>query len=112
MHRLIHHSWPGNVRELENVIERSMVLSEGNELTTEFLPAELADRKSSQADELLFWDTLSIKINGKKLEKQLIIKALIKTKGNKTRASSLLEISLPALLYKIKEYGVNYDELR
>lgn len=112
MHRLIHHSWPGNVRELENVIERSMVLSEGNELTTEFLPPELADRKSSQADELLFWDTLSIKINGKKLEKQLIIKALIKTKGNKTRASSHLEISLPALLYKIKEYGVNYDELR
>jgi two-component system, NtrC family, response regulator AtoC len=111
MNRLIHHSWPGNVRELENVIERSMVLAEGNELTTEFLPPELADRKGSQAEELLFWDTLSIKTNGKKLEKQLIIKALIKTKGNKTRASSLLEISLPALLYKIKEYGVNYNEL-
>ncbi|MBC8316785.1 MAG: sigma-54-dependent Fis family transcriptional regulator [Desulfobulbaceae bacterium] len=111
MHRLIHHSWPGNVRELENVIERSMVLSEGNELTTEFLPGELADRQSSQTDELLFWDTLSIKINSKKLEKQLIVKALIKTKGNKTRAAALLELSLPALLYKIKEYDVNYEEL-
>lgn len=111
MHRLIHHSWPGNVRELENVIERSMVLSEGNELTTEFLPGELADRQSSQTDELLFWDTLSIKINSKKLEKQLIIKALVKTKGNKTRAASLLELSLPALLYKIKEYEVSYEEL-
>lgn len=111
MQRLAHHSWPGNVRELENVIERSMVLSEGNTLTTEFLPAELSHQTSSQREELLFWDTLSIKTNSKKLEKQLIMKALLKTRGNKTRAAAILEISLPALLYKIKEYGIDYDEL-
>lgn len=111
MQKLVQHPWPGNVRELENIIERSMVLSEGNTLTTEFLPPEMSHQARAQREELLFWDTLSIKINSKKLEKQLIVKALIKTRGNKTRAASLLEISLPALLYKIKEYDINTNEL-
>jgi two-component system response regulator AtoC len=111
LQRLVQHPWPGNVRELENIIERSMVLSEGDILTTKFLPPELSQQARTQREELLFWDTLSIKTNSKKLEKQLIIKALIKTRGNKTRAASLLEISLPALLYKIKEYRVDTDDL-
>ena len=40
------------------------------------------------------------------LERELITKALDETKGNKTKASHLLEISLPALLYKMKDYGL------
>jgi two-component system response regulator AtoC len=40
------------------------------------------------------------------LERELIVKALDETKGNKTKASKLLEISLPALLYKLKDYGL------
>ncbi len=103
---LVNYCWPGNVRQLENVIERSMVLSEKNILLSDTLSPELLSHSSTQREELLVWDEYSIKKNSKKLEKQLIIKALAETKGNKTKASSLLEISLPALLYKIKEYNV------
>lgn len=106
LQRLMNYSWPGNVRELENVVERSMVLSDKDILITEILPPEILLHSSESSDELFFWDEFSIKTNTKKLEKQLIIKALGETKGNKTRAAGLLEISLPALLYKIKEYNV------
>jgi two-component system response regulator AtoC len=103
----MNYNWPGNVRELENVVERSMVLAEKDVLTMEILPPELLRQSSGPArDDVFFWDEFSIKSNAKKLEKQLIIKALAETKGNKTKASSLLEISLPALLYKIKEYTI------
>lgn len=103
---LVNYCWPGNVRQLENVIERSMVLSESDTLTSQTLPPELLAHSSTQRDEIMAWDEFSIKSNSKKLEKQLIAKALAETKGNKTKAASLLEISLPALLYKIKEYQI------
>ncbi len=107
LQHLMNYNWPGNVRELENVIERSMVLAEENTLTSEILPPELLRQSgNSSGDDIFFWDEFSIKSNTKKLEKQLITKALIETKGNKTKAASLLEISLPALLYKIKEYSI------
>jgi len=107
LQRLMNYDWPGNVRELENVVERSMVLAEQDVLTTEILPPELLRQSgNSVRDDVFFWDEFSIKTNSKKLERQLIAKALAETKGNKTKASSLLEISLPALLYKIKEYNV------
>ncbi|MEA3547525.1 MAG: sigma-54 dependent transcriptional regulator [Thermodesulfobacteriota bacterium] len=108
---MMDYSWPGNVRELENVIERSMALSEQKILQLELLPPELLRDTGRPVDrpnnELFFQDEISIKKNSKKLEKILITKALTQTKGNKTRAAVLLEISLPALLYKIKEYRVN-----
>jgi two-component system response regulator AtoC len=108
LQRLMNYNWPGNVRELENVVERSMVLAEKDVLTMEILPPELLRQSSGPVrDDVFFWDEFSIKSNSKKLEKQLITKALAETKGNKTKASSLLEISLPALLYKIKEYTID-----
>ena len=107
---MMDYSWPGNVRELENVIERSMALSEQKILEMELLPPEILRDTGRPVDkpndELFFQDDVSIKKNSKKLEKILIKRALTETKGNKTRAAALLEISLPALLYKIKEYRI------
>ncbi|MCK5231983.1 MAG: hypothetical protein KAR13_17050, partial [Desulfobulbaceae bacterium] len=45
--------------------------------------------------------------NSRNLEKYLIVKTLDQTGGNKTRAAALLEISLPTILYKMKEYGLS-----
>ena len=52
----------------------------------------------------------SIKKMQRFLEEKLIRKALIKTHGNKTRAVKLLEISYPALLSKIEEYGIAHED--
>ena len=106
--RLMAFGWPGNVRELENVLERSMVLSDGLQLE-EHLFTDLGgppDRKKedSASDDSGQW---SIKRAQRQMEITLIRKALEETRGNRTAASRLLEISPRALLYKIKEYGIS-----
>ena len=97
--------WPGNVRELENVIERAMVMAGGRTIELEDLPPALQEAQTSP---LLPDDgALSIKEASRRLERELIRRALEKTGGNRTQAAKLLEISHPALLYKIKEYGLD-----
>jgi two-component system, NtrC family, response regulator AtoC len=104
LERLLEHSWPGNVRELENAIERSMVLSNGKEISADFLPKELLRLSGHETEENFYLTGNSIKRNTKRMERQLIALALAQTGGNKTKAAVLLELSLPALLYKMKEY--------
>ncbi len=110
MQVLMNYKWPGNVRELENIIERALVLTEHDTIQLEDLPVNLHSFEmppEAGEQEELVPESLSIKKNAKKMESKLISIALAKTKGNKTQAAQLLEISLPALLYKIKEYGLN-----
>lgn len=88
------YDWPGNIRELKNVIERSVILENGNELTTSTLPFNMqhaADAKSSSFE-------LAV------VEKQHIQKVLQHTNGNKTETARLLGIGLTTLYRKIEEY--------
>ena len=101
MRVLAEHSWPGNVRELENAIERALVLSEGGRIEVSHLPDLAAPRDDAAAG-----DTLSIKLRTSELEKTLIQRALERTRGNRTHAARLLELSHRALLYKIRAYGL------
>jgi len=103
---LMNYGWNGNVRELENVIERAIVLTESSQIQVENLPAEIESPREESKLNLLN-DELSIKKASRYLEIDLITKALQKTKGNHTHAAKLLEISHRALLYKIKEYGID-----
>lgn len=105
LERLLDYAWPGNVRELENVLERGMALADGPVLTVGSLPMELRVA-GRQAPEPIIGESLSIRANKQAMEKILISRALAETGGNKSRAAGLLEISLPALLYKIKEYEI------
>jgi two-component system, NtrC family, response regulator AtoC len=109
MRLLVDHDWPGNVRELENCVERAIVLCEGTHIEVEALPERLrrtsplpAVAPSGAEDD----GDLSIKRASRRSEESLIRRALQKTRGNRTRAAELLEISHRALLYKIKEYGI------
>jgi two-component system, NtrC family, response regulator AtoC len=103
---LVRYSWPGNVRELENCIERGLVLCERGVLDLSCLPETvrrgvgLERRASDQRN------SLSIKKGAEAMERNLIIRALEQTDGNRTHAAKLLEISHRALLYKLKEYGL------
>jgi two-component system response regulator AtoC len=102
--RLLAYPWPGNVRELENVIERAVILAEGERLTLRDLPENVVSPEV-RAGSLGAGD-LSLRRARKALEADLIERALRATGGNRTHAARLLEISHRALLYKIKEYGV------
>jgi len=100
------YGWPGNVRELEHAVERAVVLSEGPEIREEDLPERIRGGGAVATRVPLPEGTLSIKRATRSMEEQLIRKALEQTRGNRTRAAEVLEISYRALLYKIKEYGL------
>ena len=107
---LKHYHWKGNVRELENCIEHAMVLTESGEVDLESLPEALkkatSPKEAAQPGGPDFDGNLSIKQRTRDLEIKLIVKALEKTKGNRTHAAKELEISHRALLYKLKEYNL------
>jgi len=103
---LMGYAWPGNIRELENVIERSILLTKGRWITPAELPSSIISGQGvsvAQQPE----DTLSIKKATKRLERNLMEKALELTGGNRTQAAKILEISRPMLLSKIKAYGLD-----
>jgi two-component system response regulator AtoC len=100
MRLLADYAWPGNVRELENVIERALVLAQGSTIE----PEHLADFVHGGETVGPSADDLSIKRQTLQLERNLIRRALEQTRGNRTRAAQLLELSHRALLYKIRDY--------
>jgi two-component system response regulator AtoC len=102
---LLNYPWPGNVRELENTIERAVVLAEGDMIAVGDLPERMREPADPVAASLTTGE-LSIKKTARFMEETLIRRALEKTGGNRTAASKLLEISHRALLYKIKDYGI------
>ena len=102
---LLNYPWPGNVRELENTIERAVVLAEGDVITVRDLPERMREPADPVAASLSTGE-LSIKKTARFMEETLIRRALDKTGGNRTAASKLLQISHRALLYKIKDYGI------
>ena len=102
---LLEYHWPGNVRELENTIERGMVLAERDTIGVDDLPERVREAKDPIQLHLTSGE-LSVKKTARIVEEILIRRALGKTKGNRTRAAELLEISHRALLYKIKDYHI------
>jgi two-component system, NtrC family, response regulator AtoC len=102
---LLEYAWPGNVRELENTLERAMVLAESDILTEKDLPERLRLTQDPIAQRLETGE-LSIKKTVAAIEEILIRRALQKTRGNRTRAAEVLEISHRALLYKLKDYSI------
>jgi two-component system response regulator AtoC len=109
---LVSYSWPGNVRELENMIERAMILTDGDSIEVAALPRAIQAHDSSPARKKLAGDfgpeaeSFALKPARQLFEAGFIRQALAHTNGNRTHAAKLLEISHRALLYKIKDYGI------
>ena len=102
---LVEYPWPGNVRELENTIERAMVLCESDTIGSADLPERVREARDPVQAQLASGE-LSIKKTTRIIEEMLIRRALQKTRGNRTRAAEVLELSHRALLYKIKDYKI------
>lgn len=102
--RLISYSWPGNVRQLENILERLLVLSSGDLITSEDLPEELI---SPSAPSAVLWPMLPEEgLSLEEIERELISRALDKFKGNQTQAAKYLDISRRALIYRMEKHGL------
>jgi transcriptional regulator with PAS, ATPase and Fis domain len=95
--------WPGNVRELLNVLERALVLLEGDTITAADLPAEIRERRSIPDGEA---DGPAEVLTLREAEKRAVKAALEKTGGKKGAAAALLGTSWPTLNRKIREYGL------
>lgn len=96
------HSWKGNIRELRNVIERSIILVDGEELTVDSLPNEFQQstfNSQQSAKPLSAFELASA-------EKIHIQKVMNYTNGNKTETAKLLNIALTTLYRKLEEYKI------
>jgi two-component system response regulator FlrC len=94
---LLKYSWPGNVREMENIIERAMILTEGDTISAENI----------HVDGMSMGDAGALPEAGTTIhdmEKRLIYSTLQKVDGNRTKAATLLGISIRTLRNKLNEY--------
>jgi two-component system response regulator PilR (NtrC family) len=101
------HDYPGNVRELENVIERAVTLTIGDEVGLEDLPQERS--KSGPAPALPpseLGPGFDIDRWLGTLEKEVLLRALEQTKGNQTAAAKLLGTTFRSLRYRLRKYGL------
>ena len=90
LQQLESYRWPGNVRELENIIQRAVILSDGETLRQDNLPPDLGAVSQSKVG---FSEIPEEGIQLEEVEKTLIRQALKKANGNKTRAAQLLGIT-------------------
>ncbi len=106
MELLMNYEWPGNIRELQNVIERSVILSQGNDVTVHHLPKEIQklENRKNEPNQGLILNFPDKGISFDEVEKELIIKALEKSSGNQTKAAHLLGLTRSALLYRAQKY--------
>jgi DNA-binding NtrC family response regulator len=93
------HDWKGNIRELKNVIERAVILADGDELSLADLPVEMQSVNLDSNHLLSAFDLSSV-------EKLHIQRVLNHCKGNKAEAARLLNIGLTTLYRKIEEYKI------
>jgi len=104
---LMDYPFPGNIRELENIIERCVALETTNIILPDNLFIGHNTEKEENVLEFNFSET-GIQLNEElaKMERQLIQKALVKSKGSKTRAAELLHVSFDSLRYRIEKLGI------
>jgi DNA-binding NtrC family response regulator len=94
---LNHHTWRGNIRELKNVMERAVIIADGDTLTLDLLNFDFFSDNPENSGPTL---------NLANIESQYIRKAMSQSKGNKTEASRLLGIGLSTLYRKIEDYNL------
>ncbi len=113
---LMQYFWPGNIRELENVIERALLVCDGDTILSSHLPPSLQSRWTSGATaaghEADSPERLSLAAQVENLERELIIEALAATRGNQSAAADYLDTSLRIMGYKIKRYGLDPKQYR
>ena len=98
---LQHYSWPGNVRELRNVVERAMLLAEGQRLEMHDFGMLAASPGGGDPFEL---PPTGVHLDD--LERSLVAQALRRSGGNQTKAAALLGLNRDQIRYRIEKFGL------
>ena len=119
---LAEHSWPGNIRELENIIERTVLFTDADEIDVDDLPPDLVNQVQPSRVPDLAADAQKEMATGEssmkdivkqataEIEKTLIQDALSETNGNVTHAAKRLKISRKSLQIKMRDFGLRDDD--
>ena len=97
---LLDHDWKGNVRELENVIERAVLISDGQCVFSEHLLLDSSENRAESADRFEVKAGCTVR----QMEKKLIFQTLKEVDDNRTQAAELLGVSIRTLRNKLHEY--------
>ncbi len=108
MDLLINYDWPGNVRELENIMERAVILEEGDEITVDSLPDKIKNHINSSKKIVM----QKAKMTLEELDKEYLISVLEETNWQKKKASSILGINASTLYRKIQRYGIKRETVK
>jgi Nif-specific regulatory protein len=104
---LMSYHWPGNVRELENVLERAVLVCDGQVIHAHHLPPSLQTAESSgTVTRVSLTDAVDA------YEKDLIQDALKTTRGNRAKAARLLDTTERVLNYKVRQLGIDYQRFK
>jgi Nif-specific regulatory protein len=102
MSTLTQYDWPGNVREMENLIERLVIMADGDEIDSSLLPSFLSEQSRNRTPE----QPLS---RIEEIERKEILTTLERNKWNQTRTAQELGITLRQISYRVRKFGL--DEL-
>jgi two-component system nitrogen regulation response regulator GlnG len=129
MKALENYNWPGNVRELENIIQRATVVAKGNVILPNDFPPEILGKPTSVSrseteisrahqssdlsplvTQLFSWARKDSKLKLiPAVERELIIQALLETKGNQVQAAKLLGITRATLRKRVEKFKITRD---
>src|SRR6185437_8866871 len=97
------HLWPGNIRELENMVKKIVALGDENLAAMELATAVLEPRRGQVDGARSYSLKAAARAASREAERELIMKALARTRWNRKRAAQELRISYKSLLYKLKQ---------
>jgi DNA-binding NtrC family response regulator len=97
---LLAHDWPGNVRELKNCIERATIFCEGEYVALEDLPSQYMELEGAQLGRKL-------RTGFEQLNRSMILEALERAKGKKSKAADMLNINRRTLYNRMRKLGLD-----
>jgi two-component system response regulator HydG len=105
MDTMVRYGWPGNVRELENIVERAVIILQGDHITEREMPSTLLETGEPEAGESASYP-VSPNRRLDDIEKEAILLTLEANAGNKSETARRLGINRKTLHKKLKDYGI------